>query len=146
MIDSLVEKLYDLGYNIGYNLMYNRVTTTTEHYSIKTASYFEVGGLPEKSFVERLGMSDVRVLTIHINSDAFRHSILRVRTTLRAIFAKALMSYTDFITGDFNLFANRQFKTDKGGTYIGGIVVEVLEDVYSCCHEWTFGLAEQNYI
>ena len=32
MIDSLVEKLYDLGYNIGYNLMYNRVTTTTEHY------------------------------------------------------------------------------------------------------------------
>ena len=69
---------------------------------ITNASYFEVGGLPE-SFVERLGMSDVRVLTIHINSDAFRHSILRVRTTLRAIFAKALMSYTDFITGDFNL-------------------------------------------
>ena len=35
----------------------------------------------------------------------------------------------DFITGDFNLFANRQFKTDTGGTYIGGVVVEVLEDV-----------------
>ena len=65
---------------------------------ITTASYFETGGLPE-SFVERLGMSDVRVLTIHINSDAFRHSILRVRTTLRAIFAKALMAYADFITG-----------------------------------------------
>ena len=95
---------------------------------ITTASYFEVGGLPD-SFVERLGMSDVRVLTIHINSDAFRHSILRVRTTLRAIFAKALMAYADFITGDFNLFANRQFKTDRGGSYIGGIVVEVLEDV-----------------
>ena len=97
---------------------------------ITTASYFEVGGLPD-SFVERLGMSDVRVLTIHINSDAFRHSILRVRTTLRAIFAKALMTYADFITGDFNLFANRQFKTDRGGSYIGGIVVEVLEDVVS---------------
>ena len=101
---------------------------------ITTASYFEVGGLPE-SFVERLGMSDVRVLTIHINSDAFRHSILRVRTTLRAIFAKALMSYTDFITGDFNLFANRQFKTDRGGTYIGGVVVEVLEDVVAAMNE-----------
>ena len=95
---------------------------------ITTASYFETGGLPE-SFVERLGMSEVRVLTIHINSDAFRHSILRVRTTLRAIFAKALMAYADFITGDFNLFANRQFKTDRGGSYIGGIVVEVLDDV-----------------
>ena len=47
---------------------------------ITTASYFEVGGLPE-SFVERLGMSDVRVLTIHINSAAFHNSILRVRHT-----------------------------------------------------------------
>ena len=47
-------------------------------------------------------MSDVRVLTIHMNSDAFRHSILRVRDTLRAIFAKALMSYTDFMTGEKN--------------------------------------------
>ena len=75
------------------------------------------------------------MLTIHINSDAFRHSILRVRDTLRAIFAKALMSYTDFITGDFNLFANRQFKTDRGGTYIGGIVVEVLEDVVAAMNE-----------
>ena len=101
---------------------------------ITNASYFEVGGLPE-SFVERLGMTDVRVLTIHINSDAFRNSILRVRDTLRAIFAKALMSYTDFITGDFHLFANRQFKTDRGGAYIGGIVVEVLEDVVSAMNE-----------
>ena len=55
---------------------------------ITTASYFEVGGLP-KTFVERLGMSDVRVLT---NCDAFRYSILRLRDTLRAIFAKALMN------------------------------------------------------
>ena len=101
---------------------------------ITTASYFETGGLPE-SFVERLGMSDVRVLPIHINSAAFRNSILRVRDTLRAIFAKALMSYTDFITGDFNLFANRQFKTDTGGTYIGGVVVEVLEDVVLAMNE-----------
>ena len=101
---------------------------------ITTASYFETGGLPE-SFVERLGMSDVRVLTIHINSMAFRNSILRVRDTLRAIFAKALMSYVDFITGDFNLFANRQFKTDTGGTYIGGVVVEVLEDVVLAMNE-----------
>ena len=106
---------------------------------ITTASFFEVDELPE-SFVERLGMSDVRVLTIHINSDAFRHSILRVRTTLRAIFAKALivMSYTDFITGDFNLFANRQFKTDRGGAYIGGIVVEVLEEKVAAMNPWMY--------
>lgn len=38
------------------------------------------------------------------------------------------MSQVDFITGDFNLFANRQFSTDTGGTFIGGVVVEVLED------------------
>ena len=80
-------------------------------------------------------MSEVRVLTIHINSLAFRNSILRVRQKLRAIFAKAIMSYVDFITGDFNLFANRQFKSDTGGTYIGGVVVEVLEDVVKGMNE-----------
>ena len=79
--------------------------------------------------MQRLGMAQVRVLTVHINSFAFRHSIQRVRGLLRSIFAKAIMSYVDFITGDFNLFASRQFKSDTGGTYIGGMVVEVLEDV-----------------
>lgn len=48
---------------------------------------------------------------------------------LRAIFAKALMCMVDFITGDFNLFANRQFSKDQGGTMYGGVVIEVLEDV-----------------
>ena len=91
---------------------------------ITSASYYQTEGLPE-SFVQRLGMSEVRVLT----------SILRVRQKLRAIFAKAIMSYVDFITGDFNLFANRQFKSDTGGTYIGGVVVEVLEDVVKAMNE-----------
>ena len=38
-------------------------------------------------------------------------------------------SQVDFITGDFNLLANRQFTTDMGGTVYGGIALEVLEDV-----------------
>jgi len=101
---------------------------------ITAASYYQTDGMPE-SFVQRLGMSEVRVLTIHINSLAFRNSILRVRQKLRAIFAKAIMSYVDFITGDFNLFAKRQFKSDTGGTYIGGVVVEVLEDVVNAMNE-----------
>ena len=67
---------------------------------ITSASYYQAQGLPE-SFVQRLGMAEVRVLTVHINSFAFRRSILRVRQNLRAIFAKAIMSYVDFITGDF---------------------------------------------
>jgi len=95
---------------------------------ITEASYYSAMGLPE-SFVQRLGLAEVRVLTARINSYAFRHSIQRVRGLLRSIFAKAIMCYVDFITGDFNLFANRQFKSDTGGTYIGGIVVEVLEDI-----------------
>lgn len=48
---------------------------------------------------------------------------------LRAILAKAVRCMVDFITGDFNLFANRQFSRDTGGTMFGGLVVEVLEDV-----------------
>ena len=79
--------------------------------------------------MQRLGLSEVRVLTVHVNSYSFRHSIQRVRGLLRSIFAKAIMSYVDFITGDFNLVANRQFKSDTGGTYIGGVVIEVLGDI-----------------
>ena len=61
-------------------------------------------------------------------SRSFHHSIQRVRETLRSIFSKALMRMVDFICGDFNLFANRQFYRDVGGSMLGGIVVEVLED------------------
>lgn len=75
-----------------------------------------------------MGLSEYRVLCIHINSWSFHHSIQRVRETLRSIFSKALMRMVDFICGDFNLFANRQFYRDVGGSMLGGIVVEVLED------------------
>ena len=107
---------------------------------------FEVGGLPD-SFVERLGMSDVRVLTIHINSDAFRHSILRGQNNTSCHFCQGTHGHMQIsLTGDFNLFANRQFKTDRGGSYIGGIVVEVLEDVVVSAMNEHLILAEQNYI
>ena len=95
---------------------------------ITDASYYSAMGLPE-NFVQRLGLSEVRVLTVHVNSHSFRQSVQRVRGLLRSIFAKTIMSYVDFITGDFKLFANRQFQSDTGGTYIGGVVVEVLEDI-----------------
>ena len=53
---------------------------------ITDASYYSAMGLPE-SFVQRLGLSEVRVLTVHVNSFSFRHSIQRVRGLLRSIFA-----------------------------------------------------------
>lgn len=89
----------------------DRLDNIETYEEITAASYYEPQGLPE-SFVQRLGMAEVRVLTVHINAYAFRHSIQRVRQKLRSIFAKAIMSYVDFITGDFNLFANMQFKSD----------------------------------
>ena len=92
--------------------------------------YFVIPGLPE-SFVKRLGLNEVRVLTIHLNSYAFQHAIRAVRDHLRLIFAKAIFAYVDFITGDFNLFCNRQFTTDQGGSVYGGIVIEILDQVTS---------------
>ena len=44
-------------------------------------------------------------------------------------FLQAIFSHVDFITGDLNLFANRQFSSDLGGSVYGGIALEVLEDV-----------------
>lgn len=103
--------------------------TQIENYEeIAGGSYYAAMGFTE-SYVQRLGLSELRILTIHVNSWSFHHSIQRVRQMLRAIFAKSIMENVDFISGDFNLFANRQFSTDTGGTLFGGVVIEVLEDV-----------------
>eukprot|EP00434_Breviolum_minutum_P039725 symbB.v1.2.035288.t1/scaffold4713.1/size41565/2 len=86
-----------------------------------------VRGYPE-SYVTRMGLAEYRVLVMHINSYAYHHSRQRIRQDLRAIFSKALQCMVDFICGDFNQFANRQFSKETGGSIFGGIVLEVLED------------------
>ena len=90
-------------------------------------SYYATSGFSDQ-YVTRLGLGEIRVLTMHINSDAFRNSISKIRQYLRHIFAKALLAQVNFITGDFNLFCNRQFLSDTGGSVYGGIVMEVLDD------------------
>ena len=52
-------------------------------------------------------LCEVRVLTLHMNSFSFRNSINKVRQYLRTIFTRSLWSPVDFITGDFNMCANR---------------------------------------
>ena len=89
--------------------------------------YYATSGFSDQ-YVQRLGLSEIRVLTSHINSYAFRHSINKIRQYLRLIFAKALLAQVDFITGDINVFCNRQFSTDLGGSVYGGLVIEVLDD------------------
>ena len=89
--------------------------------------YYATSGFSDQ-YVARLGLSEIRVLTLHINSFAFRHAINKIRQYLRLIFAKALLAQVDFITGDFNLFCNRQFLSDIGGSAYGGLVIEVLDD------------------
>ena len=86
-----------------------------------------VRGYPE-SYVQRMGLAEYRVLVVHVNSYAYHHSRQRVREDLRALFSKALKCMVDFICGDFNQFANRQFSRETGGSIFGGIVLEVLED------------------
>ena len=90
-------------------------------------SYFPTSGFSDQ-YVTRLGLGEIRVLTLHINSDAFRNAISKIRQYLRLIFAKALLAQVDFITGDFNLFCNRQFLSDLGCSVYGGLVMEVLDD------------------
>ena len=90
-------------------------------------SYFATSGFSGQ-YVTRLGLGEIRVLTMHINSDAFRNSISKIRQYLRLVFAKAWLAQVDFITGDFNLFCNRQFLSDTGGSAYGGLVMEVLDD------------------
>ena len=101
---------------------------------IADESYSTTSGFTDH-FVQRLGLGEIRVLCLHINSYAFRHSINTIRRYLRLVFSKALFEQVDFITGDFNLFLNRQFSTDLGGSIYGGLVIEVLEDAVRAMNE-----------
>ena len=89
--------------------------------------YYATSGFSDQ-YVQRLGLSEIHVLNLHINSFSFHHSISKIRQYLRVIFSKALLSQVDFITGDFSLFCNGQFSTDMAGSVYGGIALEVLED------------------
>ena len=111
-----------------------------------------VRGYPE-SYVQRMGLAEHRVLVVHVNSYAYHHSRQRVREELRSIFSKALQCMVDFICGDFNQFANRQFSRETGGSIFGGIVLEVLEDAIRALNQqlwrenWTTTLErELDYI
>ena len=56
--------------------------------------YYATSGFSDQ-YVQRLGLSEVRLLNLHINSSSFHHSINKV---LRVIVAKALFSQVDCIT------------------------------------------------
>ena len=73
-------------------------TTLIFRRCITDGSYYSTMGFPD-SYVQRLGLSEIRVLTIHVNSKAFHHSIQRVRQLLRSIYAKAIMSLDFFSQG-----------------------------------------------
>lgn len=105
----------------------NKLDRIETYQEIADSQYFPVRGFPT-SYVQRMGLAEYRVLCVRINSSAFHNSLQRIRENLRSIFSKALMCMVDFICGDFNLFANRQFSRDTGGSMFGGIVIEVLED------------------
>ena len=80
-------------------------------------------------------LTELRVLTLHINSYSFRARINTVREIIREIFTKALWSQVDLITGDANLCGNRQSLNAVRGNKFGGIIIEALEDVISICNE-----------
>ena len=48
------------------------------------------------AYVQRLGLCEICVLILHINSYSFRRSVSKVRGYLRTIFFRALWSQVDF--------------------------------------------------
>lgn len=77
--------------------------------------------------VRRAGLHEMRVAVFHINAHAWRAQSGRGISSWIAFLSKALALQVDYISGDGNLFAQRNFKNDTSSDYSSCILVDVLE-------------------
>ena len=62
--------------------------------------------------VRRLNLAECRVMAFHANSYCFKHAHLETVKHLGKMTYSALIDQVDFIAGDGNMFAQRNFKED----------------------------------
>eukprot|EP00435_Cladocopium_sp_Y103_P044586 s1063_g12.t1 len=77
--------------------------------------------------VFRLGLSEVRVAVFHLSSFGWRSAWQEGCDNWLHFLTAAIAAQVDFITGDGNLFAQRNFKDDRHTDYKSSILIDLLE-------------------
>ena len=77
--------------------------------------------------VRRLFLAEVRVAVFHIQSYAWSNSYQEACSRWLNFLSSAIMHSVDFITGDGNLFSQRNFKRDSHSDFKTCILVDLLE-------------------
>ena len=77
--------------------------------------------------VRRLFLAEVRVAVFHIQAYAWQNAYQEACTHWLNFLSSAIAHSADFITGDGNLFAQRNFKPDSHSDFKSCILVDLLE-------------------
>ena len=77
--------------------------------------------------VRRLFLAEVRVAVFHIQSYAWTNAYQEACSRWLNFVSSAIMHSVDFITGDGNLFSQRNFKRDSHSDFKSCILVDLLE-------------------
>eukprot|EP00435_Cladocopium_sp_Y103_P041823 s1014_g11.t1 len=77
--------------------------------------------------VFRLGLSEVRIAIFHLSSFGWRSAWSEGCENWLQFLTAAIAAQVDFITGDGNLFAQRNFKDDRHTDYKSSILIDLLE-------------------
>eukprot|EP00435_Cladocopium_sp_Y103_P022362 s2064_g5.t1 len=95
--------------------------------------------------VFRLGLSEVRIAVFHLSSFGWRSAWQEGCDNWLRFITAAIAAQVDFITGDGNLFAQRNFKMDQHTDYKSSILIDLLERLLAEINPYRSGMNQITY-
>eukprot|EP00435_Cladocopium_sp_Y103_P030855 s1063_g7.t1 len=95
--------------------------------------------------VFRLGLSEVRIAVFHMSSFGWRSGYQGSCERWVHVLTAAIAAQMDFITGDGNLFAQRNFKNDSHTDFQSCILVDLLERLLAEINQHRGGMNQISY-
>ena len=101
---------------------------------IQSCDPFKPSSGADRHDVRRMGLAECRVAVFHISSYAWRNSYEETCRRWAGFITQCLIHQVDFVQGDGNLFAQRNFKRDVHSDYRTCILVDILSRVLTEIH------------
>ena len=93
---------------------------STEHPTSVTGSELDI---------RRMGLPGCRILSFHVNAEAFHKKFSSGAAKILQFLYAGITAQVDFILGDGNLYAQRNFQRDSGSDFNTCTIVDLLERV-----------------
>eukprot|EP00435_Cladocopium_sp_Y103_P000617 s2991_g1.t1 len=95
--------------------------------------------------VFRMGLSEVRIAVFHLSSFGWRSAYQERCDNWLKFLTAAIAAQVDFITGDGNLFAQRNFKQGAHTDYKSWILIDLLERLLAEINPYRSGMNQITY-